>query len=298
MLFRSFVAFSIFANVNIRQLSLSEALSYLEFLVDNRTTAHMVSNHVSAIRAMFVLYDIPYQLWDHPKIKYFIKSIKMARPLALPKKNIIDLNTLKSIIAVISNWPNSVVYKAVFLTAFFGFFRLSNIAPHAISEFDITRHFTGGDIFFQKDEVQLLLKWSKTMQYRNDYKLVSLPKLGKSTVCPYRALRNLMHLYAPDHQAPLFQIKTVAGGWQVLTDSRIRKTLANVNQKLRLPKNYYTFHAFRRSGATLAYEMDVPIKEIKDHGTWASDCAWTYIRPQASAGHQVAQRFRRRLKDM
>ena len=298
MLFRSFVAFSIVANVNIRQLSLSEALSYLEFLVDNRTTAHMVSNHVSAIRAMFVLYDIPYQLWDHPKIKYFIKSIKMARPLALPKKNIIDLNTLKSIIAVISNWPNSVVYKAVFLTAFFGFFRLSNIAPHAISEFDITRHFTGGDIFFQKDEVQLLLKWSKTMQYRNEYKLVSLPKLGKSTVCPYRALRNLMHLYAPDHQAPLFQIKNVAGGWQVLTDSRIRKTLANVNQKLRLPKNYYTFHAFRRSGATLAYEMDVPIKEIKDHGTWASDCVWTYIRPQASAGHQVAQKFRRRLKDM
>ena len=144
MLFRSFVAFSICANVNIRQLSLSEALSYLEFLVDNRTSAHMVSNHVSAIRATFVLHDIPYQLWDHPKIKYFIKSVKMARPLALPKKNIIDLNTLKSIIAAISNWPNSVVYTAVFLTAFFGFFRLSNIAPHAISEFDITRHFTGG----------------------------------------------------------------------------------------------------------------------------------------------------------
>ena len=136
------------------------------------------------------------------------------------------------------------------------------------------------------------------MQYRNDYKLVSLPKLGTSTVCPYRALRNLMHLYAPDHQAPLFQIKNAAGDWQVLTDSRIRKTLSKINQKLCLPKNYYTFHAFRHSGATLAYEIDVPIKEIKDHGTWASDCVWTYIRPGASAGHEVAQRFRRCFKNI
>ena len=152
------MAFSICANVKIRHLSISEALSYLEFLVDNKTSAHMISNHVSATRAMFVLYDLPYQLWDHPKIKYFIKSVKIARPLALPKKNVIDLNTLKIIIAATHNWPNSMVYKAVFLTAFFGFFRLSNIAPHAISEFDITRHFTGGDIFFKNDEVQLLLK--------------------------------------------------------------------------------------------------------------------------------------------
>ena len=286
------MAFSICANVKIRQLSISEALSYLEFLVVNKTSAHMISNHVSAIRAMSVLYDLPYQLWDHPKIKYFVKSVKIARPLALPKKNVIDLNTLKLIVAATQNWPNSMVYKAVFLTAFFGFFRLSNIAPHAISEFDITRHFTGGDIFFKNDEVQLLLKWSKTMQYRNEYKLVSLPKLGTSTVCPYRALRNLMHLYAPDHQAPLFQIKNAAGHWQVLTDSRIRKILSKINQKLHLPKNYYTFHAFRRSGATLAYEIEVPIKEIKDHGTWASDCVWMYIRPRASAGHEVAQKFR------
>ena len=149
----------------------------------------------------------------------------------MPKRNIINLNTLKSIIAATQKYSNSQVYKAVFLTAFFRFFRLSNIAPHAVGEFDATRHFTGGDVFFTNKEVQLLLKWSKTIQYRDEYKIISLPKLGASTICPYRALSNIMDLYKPDSQSPLFQIRT-AVGWQVLTDSRIRKVLASINVDL------------------------------------------------------------------
>ena len=265
------MAFGICAKVKFQCLSVSEALSYLEFLVDNGVSTHMISNHISAIRAMFVMYDLPYGVWNHPKIKYFVKSTKMTRPIALPKRNIINLNTLKSIIAATQKYSNSQVYKAVFLTAFFGFFRLCNIAPHAVGEFDSTRHFTGGDVFFTNKEVQLLLKWSKTIQYRDEYKIISLPKLGASTICPYRALRNIMDLYKSDGQSPLFQIRTMVG-WQVLTDSRIRKVLASINVDFQLPSNFYTFHAFRRSGASLAYEIDIPVKEIKEHGTWASYC--------------------------
>ena len=147
MLFRSFMAFGICAKVEFHCLSVSDALSYLEFLVDNGVSAHMISNHISAIRALSVVYDLPYGIWDHPKIKYFVRSTKMTRPIALPKRNIIDLNTLKTIIAATQKDSNAKVYKAVFLTAFFGFFRLSNIALHANGEFDLTRHFTGGDIF-------------------------------------------------------------------------------------------------------------------------------------------------------
>ena len=60
------------------------------------------------------------------------------------------------------------------------------------------------------------------MQYRNEYKLVSLPKLGASIICPYRALHNIMDLYNPNHQSPLFQVRTTEG-LQVLADWRIRK---------------------------------------------------------------------------
>ena len=144
------MAFSIYAKVELCQLSVLTALSYLEFLVDNKVSAHMIRNHVSAIRAMSIIYDLPYQPWEHPKMKYFVKSIKLTRPMALPtKRNIIDIQTPKTIIAYTQKFPDHLVYKAVFLTAFLGFFRLSNIAPHAISEFHYTRHFTGGMFSFE-----------------------------------------------------------------------------------------------------------------------------------------------------
>ena len=198
-------------------------------------------------------------------------------------------------ISLCQQFTEAVVFKAVILTAFFGFFCLSNIAPHAVAEFDCTRHFTGADVFFQKNEVKLLLKWSKTFQSRDQYKLVALPRLFPSPLCPYKALKDLYSLYTPGANNPLFQIRS-ASGWQVLTYSRVRKTLSKINTLMGLPSNYYTFHAFRRSGASLAYDADIPIKEIKEHGTWASDCVWRYIQPSQTAGQQVSKKFRKLLQ--
>ena len=294
MLFRSFVAFCMIMHVDLSNVSVSEALSCLEFLVENAVTVNMISNHVSAIKAMSIMYDVPYVSWDHPKIKYFTKSLKLHRPLVLPKRNIINVKTLKSMISLCQQFREAVVFKAVILTAFFGFFRLSNIAPHAVAEFDCSRHFTGGDVFFLENEVKLLLKWSKTFQNRDQYKLVALPKLAPSPLCPYQALKGIYALYAPGCNAPLFQIRS-ASGWQVLTDSRVRKTLSQINKLMGLPSNFYTFHAFRRSGASLDYDADIPVKEIKEHGTWASDCVWRYIQPSQTAGQQVSQKFRKLL---
>ena len=65
------MAFSIYTKVKLCQLSILVVLSYLEFLLDNKVSSHMISNHISAIRAMSVVYDLPYQPWGHPKVKYF-----------------------------------------------------------------------------------------------------------------------------------------------------------------------------------------------------------------------------------
>ena len=120
-----------------------------EFLVENEVSVNMVKNHISAIRAMSIVYDLQFSAWEHPKVRYFVKALKLHRPMVLTKRNIIDIATLKRMVALCQRFPNAEVYKAVFLTAFFGFFRLSNLAPHAIVEFDGTRHFTGGGYILQ-----------------------------------------------------------------------------------------------------------------------------------------------------
>ena len=292
-LFRVFVAFCISVNVVLYDLSPSVILCFLEYLVSHQVSVGMVVNYVSALKAMAIVYNIPHEVFQHPRIKYFIKSIRMNRTLTVTKRNIMDIKTLENVVALCTGRPNAITFKAIFLTAFFGFFRLSNLAPHSSNEFDPSKHFTGGDVFFEKSQVKMLLKWSKTLQLNDQVKVITLPRLKGRTICPYEALKQIFRLYAPSSREPLFQCLTHLG-YQVATDSKVRKTLASINLALNLPKNFYTFHAFRRSGATLAYKAHAPIREIMEHGTWTSDCVWRYIQRDVDKGSNVA----RAMQDM
>ena len=155
----------------------------------------------------------------------------MNRTLTVTKRNIMDIKTLENVVALCTGRPNAITFKAIFLTAFFGFFRLSNLAPHSSNEFDPSKHFTGGDVFFEKLQVKMLLKWSKTLQLNDQVKVITLPRLKGRSICPYEALKQIFRLYAPSSKEPLFQCLTHLV-YQVATDSKVRKTLASINLAL------------------------------------------------------------------
>ena len=131
------------------------------------------------------------------------------------------------------------------------------------------------------------IKWSKTMQTRDSAQILTLPRMVDKKLCPRSALKALQSLYSFNNHSPLFQLKSLAG-WVLLTDSRVRKTLKHINLALGLNPSYFTFHSFRRSAATLAFNSHVPIQSIKRHGTWTSDCVWCYIQADQSSGEQLA----------
>ena len=293
-LFRLFVAFCIACKIEVTSVPLIVVLSYLEFLVKNNVSVNMICNHVSAIKAMAVLFNINYMVMEHPRIKYFIKALKINRPLTIPVRNIMGFKTLRRVVSNCLHYRDSVTLKAIFLSAFFGFFRLSNLVPHDLGGFDPSRHFTGGDVFFTRSSVSMLLKWSKTIQNRDQVRLITLPKLGASVLCPYKALKAVFKLYNPGHNDPLFQC-TTNKGFQVMTDARVRKSLANILKRMHLPKGYFTFHSFRRSGASAAFNANVPVTSIKQHGTWTSDCVWTYIQANEHKAMEVSCAFKRML---
>ena len=67
--FRIFLNFCICMEVEINSTDVKVVLSFLECLVVNKCSTTMISNYVSVIKACFVLYDLPYHLLDHPKVK-------------------------------------------------------------------------------------------------------------------------------------------------------------------------------------------------------------------------------------
>ena len=109
----------------------------------------MLANYVSAIKACFILYDLPFQVLDHPKVKYFIKAVKITRPPVVKYHNIIPISVLVDLSLACDSLTSEKIYKAVLLLGFFAFLRLSNLAPHSVVAFDYTRHFAGHDVILQ-----------------------------------------------------------------------------------------------------------------------------------------------------
>ena len=140
---------------------------------------------------------------------------------------------------------------------------------------------------FRPSKIVVLLKWSKTMQTNNDITLITVPRIPNSIFCPVTALGNLLALTPGGSNLPLFQIK-VNQTWVPLTDSKVSRHFSLILCKLNLGDAGYTFHIFRHSGATFAFNNDVTLQNIQKHGTWTSDCVWRYITDTVNVGEQVA----------
>ena len=181
------------------------------------------------------------------------------------------------------------IFKAMYLLAFFGFLRLSNLAPVNVKDFSPFKHLAKGDIFFSDAYVTILIKWSKTLQFSNQARLLKIPFLHND-ICPANALKECVNVVPGNNNAPLFQFN-LFGKWVPITHSRVRNHLKNVLELLGKNPSFITFHSFRCSGATFAFNHDVPLQDIQRHGTWTSDCVWNYVTDSVDAGTQVAATF-------
>ena len=176
---------------------------------------------------------------------------------------------------------------------FFSFLRLSNVLPHSVASFDHTRQLAHGDVIFGDLGAVLLLKWSKTMQNRKEFAIVSLPDLAGSNLCPILALKVMFHRFQGNDNSPVFVILR-RKGLVPLTDSVARKHLKDISRALCLDK-VLTFHDFRRGGAAWAFSHGVPLEHIMKHGTWKSDAIWTYLFSSVTTSSPVALAFQHAL---
>ena len=289
-MFRVFLAFAIFFTIDITQLNADHSLAFLEFLVFNQISQASINNYLSAVKTMLQVYGIQTSAFRDPRVSYFTRALKLQAPYRVALQSIIDIPTLTNIVSTCDSMYMGQVYKACFLTSFFSFLRISNLVPHSLSTFNPLEQLARADIFFAPPGAHILIKWSKTLQSRNAVKIIKIPALGKSPLCPVRALKVILAITPGSDNSPLFQVK-LKTKWFPLTDSRLRKNLALILSKIGLANANITFHSFRRSGATLAFNSSVPLQDIQSHGTWTSDCVWSYITQDHNASQVVAHTF-------
>ena len=242
-----------------------------------------MANYLSAIKTTFLLHGLDVACFADARLKYYQKSIQIHAPLSVKLKKVIDIPLLKSIVDQCDYTYMGQIFKCVYLLSFYSFFYMSNLVPHSIQEFSPLKHLARGDLIFKSNKVVLLLKWSKTMQCNNEIKLIHVPRIPRSSICPVAALSNLLALTPSGANLPLFQYK-LGQEWVPLTDTKVRRHLNLILTRLGLAASGFTFHTLRCSGATLAFNNNVALQNIQRHCTWMSDCVWRYITNSNDAG--------------
>ena len=286
-MFRVFLAFCIFVGTDVSNLSPKFFLTFLEFLTSNGLSPSAILNYISAIKTKFTIFSLDISPLSDPRNKYFHKSLLLHRPFKVALKSVIDPQTLSQMVKQCDLMFMGTVYKAAYLLSFFSFLRISNLVPHNINSYDPLQQLARADIIFAPPGALVIIKWSKTLQYKNKVRVLKIPHLGTSPLCPVRALKNLLKFTQGSCNSPLFQVQ-YQGSWVPLTDTRLRENLALILRKLQLSHSSITFHSLRRSGASFAFNSHVPLQDIQSHGTWMSECVWSYITQDHNASDKVA----------
>ena len=283
------MSFQVVAGLPPCQVDIHLLLSFMEFLHQNGHSKSNIANYMAAVRTLYIVHGLPTQPFRYQMIQLYLKALKIAAPFSPSIRSTLDIQTLKSLLLICDILPHPDVFKALYLTCFFSFLRLSNILPHSITRFDNSRHLARGDFIVSGNKAVLLIKWSKTIQDRKSTVTIPLPNLGQSPLCPIAAIRHMAHTIPASKNDPLFTVcknnKLIS-----LTDSVARKHLKNASLALQLSPSL-TFHAFRRAGASWAFNHEVPLEHIMKHGTWKSDAIWTYLSSSASTSSPVSTAF-------
>ena len=288
-LFLSFVLFHKCTQLDAQ----STVLCFLQFLAGNNLSFRIISNYISAMKHFFMRYKWNERVFEDVLVKRLLRGIQYSSVQKPRPKGLFSLRNIKEISQLCHSYESTLTYRAAFLLAFYGLFRISNLAPTNSCFFDSRRHLLRSDVRFSYPGVHIRVKWAKNIQAPERQHWVKLPVVQDSVMCPVKTLATLLQKFWFKFSQPLL----VLDDYQLLTQSHLRSCLAILLRNMGLPLEGHRFHTFRRSAATIAYDANASLTAIKTHGLWHSDAIWSYISDNMSHALQVPLTFQRLINN-
>ena len=177
-----------------------------------------------------------------------------------------------------TNFYNKTLYLTMFLTAYFGMFRIGEYtsSPHIIKAKDV--HMAIGK---HRKQVVIYLYSSKTHTKADMPQKVIIekgadPELKNSIYCPYVQI-NRYRTIRPPYRSNNEQFFVFSDG-QLVTQAHFRETLREIITKLGLDSNVFEPHSFRIGRATDLMKLGYSVDTIKQMGRWKSNAVYKYLR--------------------
>ena len=100
---------------------------FFEYLVILGNTVSSLQNYLAVFRHFAKIYDCKTSHLYNRKLDLFLKSVSMNVPYQPKLRPVFTIPDLRRISMHCDAVANGLVYRAIFLLAYFGFFRLSNL---------------------------------------------------------------------------------------------------------------------------------------------------------------------------
>lgn len=239
--------------------------------------ASTITSYISAISYIHKLHGIV-----NPTESFLIKKLLhgLRRHNNPDKRRPFTLNNLQELISAlkttVADQFTRICMRAMFLMAFFGLFRVGEIAHspkgyrNVIMRNDVAFNYTRSKI----SSLSITLRHFKHSQGQTA--TIPLSRQSVKTLCPVRALIRYLKA-APGLTGPLFVDVTGLP----ITTTTFRSTLRSCVIVCHLDPQFFTAHSFRIGGATHAHQNNMSIPQIQKLGRWKSTAYLKYIRPQA-----------------
>ena len=254
---------------------------YVNCLIQCKKKASTIRSYVSAIRA--VLMNDGYKLNED---KFLLNSMTRAGKLIndhvrtrFPIRKPMLASLIRGIKDLFKSQPYlSKLYQAMFATAYYGLFRVSEITKgeHPILAWDV-------HIGKNKRKLLFLLQSSKTLSKDSrpqTVKISSSPNARKSktatVLCPYKLVDNFLKI-RPDSRSssePFFVFRDNSP----VKPAQFRKILKSTLKKKGFKQKLYDTHSFRIGRSVDLYEMGVSVESIRKLGRWKSNCVQQFLQ--------------------
>ena len=284
--FTLFIAFSIYNNVKT-VLSVSNLLCFLELLVACNVAPRTVCNYVSAIKAYLQMYNMKVDWINNKLVGNYLRSISIHTSITPKEKGVLSMTDLLGISEALQNWENPWHFRTAFLLSFYAFLRISNLVPDKVSTFHSTKQLVWGYIVPDAKGALVYIKRAKNLQRYDQNHYVSIPIMPHSLLCPVLAISKLNEIEKHEWGQPLLKMGRIP-----MIEAQLRRRLQLCLRTIGIDPSSHTYHVFRRSGASIAFNNHIDLENIKSHGAWRSDAVYTYLYENSHKKDEVRDMFR------
>lgn len=264
---------------------------YAEFLTRSFHSPRAIRNYISGIRLLHKYIGIDCPALQSFDLHLILRALDLTMAHVPNQRIAIDIGLLKDICMVCDSLGTiGAVCKVGFLFGYFGFLRQSNLAPRHAAAFNHKQHTCRGDVLFHPPGLVIIIKWTKTIQRGEQTPLVPLPLIPGSPLCPVQAYKDMLALVPSiSPNAPLLVIPCAhSKNRKIVTVTQLAGVFNVIMDQLGYARHLYSLHSLRAGGASAAFNAGVDFIHIKRHGTWKSDCFWSYISTKSVQQSPVA----------